>query len=263
MTRKTSFALTAFLIVFSPLDSVASAQEFERVLVPAVANEPIAGAFGSQWVTEISGRYGGLGRLQFFFPVCPLFECTYLEVAPNTTFLSGFPTSPHGAVVQFRHDQARETVLSARVRDLSRALNTWGTEIPVVRESEVGETTIELLNLPTGDRFRFAIRMYDFRPSGGDSVSGMFIVTFFALDGTSAIAEVVVPIQELHAASGGTQGIGFALITERALPPTVPERIRATVRMSEPGKFWAFASITNNETQHVTVISPARAPVHP
>jgi hypothetical protein len=253
MISSSVFARVLFLFVFAV--SGASAQPYERVLIPTVANEPIVGAFGSHWVTEISGRYLGSDQLRLFFSVCPLFECVYKEVPPNSTFASEFPTSVHGAVVGLWPDQARQTILSLRVRDLSRALETWGTEVPIVRESEVGGSPITLLNVPNMDRFRTMIRMYDF----GSDVSD-FVLTVFPLDGNTPIAEFAVPSEDLRDATGASQGIRFAAVADLRLPPTAPERIRLTIRTTEPTNFWAFATVTNNETQHVTVVSPVRVP---
>lgn len=245
-----------FLFLFA---TFASAQEVDRILIPSVAREPIAGAFNSLWVTEISGRNVGSTEVRFFWSPCPLFECDYYWVPPGSSFgAEPFDQSVHGAVAAFFNNDARRIILSARVRDLSREFDTWGTEIPVVRQSEVGTSEITLLNLPTSDRFRTMIRMYDFQNSAND-----FIVKVFPLDGATAIAEFVVPAQLLRGQKGANQGILFAVLGDLVPTSGAPERIRVTINTAKPGKFWAFASVTNNDTQHVTVISPVRAAAVP
>lgn len=224
-----------------------------------MANEPIPGAHGSLWITEIAGRNEGAGALEFSFPVCPLFECSYYRVPANGSFGSEpFPSAVHGTVVQVPYTQARDLRLSLRARDLSRALDTWGTEIPVVRESELEASAITLLNLPTGAGFRSLIRLYDFGAFYGDLTPRDFVVTVFPLDSNAALAEFSLTTQVLRGANESSQGIRFAVIGDLQLPEGTPDRVRVTIRASETTRFWAFASITNNETQHVTTVSPAR-----
>lgn len=254
-------AATLMVCVLSAVEGVAqtrsSGRTYEKILIPTVAHDPIPGALGSEWVTEISGRYLGSDELVIFFPVCPPFECTYPR-NPGPLFGAEFPTSPHGSVLEFHAAQARNAIVSARVRDLSRALHTWGTEIPVVRESEVGQTPITLIDLPVSDRFRTMIRMYDF-----DSVAGEFTVTVLPLGEDTPLTEFAVPVTELRTAGGARQGIGVAVIAGLPIPAPAPDRIRLMIRTAEPTRFWAFASITNNETQHVTIVSPARPAAEP
>ena len=233
-----------------------AAQPFERILIPTVAADPIPGAYGSQWVTEVAGRNTGSGGARLFFPVCGNLTCVYRELEPNSSFgVAVLPTrlSPHGTVLTLWRDQAARMIVSVRARDLSRNLDTWGTDIPTVRESEVGSNPISLLNLPNNERFRLTLRMYDF-----GWVDNSFVVSVLPLVGDNLVAEFVVPTEFLMDAHGVNQGIRFAVMTELRLPASAPDRLRLVIRTQLPTQYWAFAAVTNNETQHVTVVAPAR-----
>lgn len=246
------FGFSAFFL------ATAAFGQLERILIPVVANRPIAGAFESQWVTEISGRYEGSDRLRLYFPVCPHgITCVYGSISPGSTFGSAAlvtSSSPHGAVLTTSVDTARDTILAVRVRDLSRSFQTWGTELPVARESKVTDTAITLLNLPNSARFRVMIRMYDF-----DGPDNVFIATVLPLQGETPLVELALPAKLLRDDAGFNQGIYFAVLGDLELPTNAPERVRVVIRTQTPTKFWAFAAVTNNETQHVTAISPTRA----
>jgi hypothetical protein len=222
--------------------------QFERVLIPSVANEPIPGANGSSWITEIAGQNLGDESLTLFAAYCP-FECPETRLGPHEVFTSVesiFATSPHGAVIQVRSSDVGRLALTARVRDLSRTLNTWGTELPVVLEHEVLETPITLLNVPSSARFRVTLRMYDFTWEDNE-----FVVRIADMQGRP-LTERRVRAQMLPG-----QGLSYAVLSD--LDVTGADTVLVTVTTTRtPSQFWAFASVTNNETQHVTIISPNR-----
>lgn len=236
----------------------ASDAQTERFLIPTVAHEPIPGAFGSLWVTEIAGRNVGLAEVPLRFPCEPDYPlCTYMSIPPGGSFSHPTPwsrNSPHGTVLETFSGVADHLLITARVRDLSRGHLTWGTEIPIVRESRVTGTPITLLDVPNAERFRLTLRMYDFE----HNVGNFFVVRAFALTGDVPLAEITVPMSLLTDSDGMSQGLYFAVISELPLPADAPERLRLEIQTAIPTKYWAFASLTNNETQHVTVISPTR-----
>ena len=228
----------------------------DRLIIPTIAIEPEPGAFGSLWVTEISLRYEGWrDRLRFFFPLCPVILCTYLSVEPNRTFSGrelALGNSPHGRVLRTDPGDFGQTHISVRARDLSRALDTWGTEIPVVRESEATTSPITLLNLPTSDRFRTTIRIYDFADHLPFTPVEL-TVTVFPLEEEVPLRQFTIQTAELP-----SQLVGFAVVTDLGLPPNPPERLRIVIESNGKTGFWAFATVTNNDTQHITVVSPSR-----
>lgn len=157
--------------------------------------------------------------------------------------------------------------MQLRVQDISRQALTWGTSIPVVRERDLFTTrTLNLTDIVQNDRFRSLLRIYDFDPSG---------------NGSSPDREVLVRIYALGSSTTGVNAVPDRLLTERretlrSSPPgaffgppmaqlplwSLPElngfeRVRLEITAVTPGlRFWAFVSITNNESQHVTAIAP-------
>jgi hypothetical protein len=245
--------LLVILAATAPVLEAGDLGSFERILIPTIADRPVPGAFGSQWVTEISGRYTGDQQLQIYFPTCPDgLPCGLRFVPPDTPFGSEAfyhgGVAPHGAILRTRPSLADNTLISARVRDLSRSRETWGTELPVVRESRLSRDPVVLLNVPNDDRFRVMIRMYDFEPT----ISGNpFHVTVYPLDGDTPVSDFMMPTAELSGA------VYFAVASDLLLPVNAPDRLRVEIRTAIPSKIYALASITNNETQHVTIVTPA------
>ncbi len=70
-----------------------------------------------------------------------------------------------------RQARAAAMHLQLRIADRSRQALTCGTEIPVVRRSEIAESTpVYLLGVPTREPFRAALRVYDLENPGTSRV---------------------------------------------------------------------------------------------
>ena len=144
---------------------------YERLLVPIVINASVGevpGAFGSRWVTRLVG-YNASNEAIFVdqsFLGCQI-TCPIRTVPPNSTFaLTDFVLrSGTGSFLHVARPHNNSVTFNLRVQDLSRQALTWGTELPVVSESEAFMDTLQLLNIPTDPRFRAAIRIYDFEPA--------------------------------------------------------------------------------------------------
>jgi hypothetical protein len=208
---------------------------FERVLFPLWFFGP--GAFGSNWITEKS---------------------TYAEQSGviNAWRDSSFGPPRLGGVLYFTpREIASNLHYGLLVRDTTRQAQSWGTEIPVVRESEFRMGNIELLNVPVQPRFRSTLRIYNV-----DSVEGGVVVAVYSMNGR----ELVLTTVELRSNAPcarfepcASDDPAFAVINDLAAAfPQIAaeERIRVEVRPN--GRGWAFISITNNDTQQVTTITP-------
>ena len=140
-----------------------------------------------------------------------------------------------------------------RVQDVSRQSETWGTEIPVVRESDALTGATDLMDIPLGPEFRSLLRIYDFAPG----VHAVRMRMFRLPDEMEpADADPLIAEWELTLGHGGDPRFpGYAQLM---LPTTVVgERVRAEIApLAEGMRFWAFVSVTNNATQHITVITP-------
>jgi len=119
---------------------------FERVLVPVYAFGP--GAFGSNWTTEVML----LNNTQF---AAEPYRLLPARIAAQSTISLDFGASRPGGVLFFPpRESSSELSFGSLVRDTSRQVEDWGTEVPVVRENEFRNGKLNLLNVPIDPRFR-------------------------------------------------------------------------------------------------------------
>jgi hypothetical protein len=213
---------------------------FERVLLPIVYNGP--GAFGSQWVTEGEVE-SDLASFDWFHDF-ERSECAGTCSRPPA--ISDFLNHPNGMIVTVPHALSDHIAFTnLRVRDTSRTDSSWGTEVPVVRESEF-RYELKFRNVPFDPRYRLTLRLYSM--TGIDS-----FVQIFA-DGLPRPADLDGPCASAPCASALPS---HAAIDLKKLFPEINGN--TTIRISTAlERMWGFITVTNNETQEVTVISPMR-----
>jgi hypothetical protein len=235
-----------------------SVDELERILLPVAASGP--GPNAARFETEIlitnasdeavpvSGDATDYGSLQSPPPI-PL-------VQPHTTgtftdFL--FDASTHtGAFIYVPSRMARDVITKVRVHDTSRDASSFGVEIPVVSDLEFA-ATVRLAGIPTDARFRSTLRVYayDARNFGP--------VTFRVRDNADGTLLATVPVA-LNA-SKGEQDL-FPAAAQLSLDSIIaPLRSHARLRIDIADSdavrpIWAFVSITNNQTQEITLVTP-------
>jgi hypothetical protein len=221
------------------------------------------GAFGSLWDTDVSVRNDN--PYTFTSPYGSLFElwCLLCDPPPppgvrphqSATIRAGASLTgvPSGFLSWVPRQAAKNVHFGLLVRDLSRQREALGAEVPVVREHEFFDgTSFSLLNIPADPRFRTALRVY--------AIDGATQVRLRILPMSSpqvlVDTSVVVPKAGGQDQNHGALFIGDLVAAYPQLAGHGPLRIE--VEPLSPGaiRIWGFASITNNETQHVTVISP-------
>jgi hypothetical protein len=138
---------------------------------------------------------------------------------------------------------------------VSRDAENLGTEIPVVglEQTFAGGADITLVNVPTEAGSRQKIRIYDFDGEYGRSVT----VRVYADDGATLLASREIALSEGevnsdYPAHPGQGEIDLNFISELA----GAERVTVVIETPEEGRFWAFATVTNNETQLITTVTP-------
>ncbi len=250
-----------------------SIEDYEKILVPIATHQPIPGAHDSLWQSELRMLNGSPSALEpgldvlHFESRCS--DCT-TTVPRNSVLTPRFATPrldsdvPPTFVIYAHKDVAPYFSFQLRVRDLSRQTETWGTEIPVVRGSDIS-STLTLLDIPMRAGFRQMLRLYI--PEYVACCQAT--VTFFSVDGKELATRDVRP-QIPNGAIGGLVPAGYLREGSRelALQPayaeldlqTVPElasqeTIWLTARTSAQ-RLWGFVSVTNDATQHVTTITP-------
>lgn len=224
--------------------------ESEAVLVPLVMAER-QGAGGSRWATSFTGWNG---FLSIFDPI----------------------ENSNAPAVVLRQNRRREEFdsLHLRVRDMNREDTSWGTEVPIVRERDLRLEVVHLLDIPTDPRYRVSLRIYNVAPIASARNAADYVVEVMPFEpccapGFPRQRHVRAEAPSIPSTQGqltwGTPGYvelndflsEWTDVTSRA------RTVRVTVRHlffwddPTPPLFWAFASITHNATQHVTVVTPA------
>jgi hypothetical protein len=141
---------------------------------------------------------------------------------------------------------------SLRVQEMTRQGENHGVEIPVVRRKDFNDTSIALVGVPNDPRFRLTLRVYSLGFGGISTVK----VTVLARAGEVGSEEQLAllpgptrsPFEPTYAAFTGF------------LPPSVYGEGDLTVlienqRPNDP-PIWAFITVTNNVTQHITTVTP-------
>lgn len=270
--------MTRYLFIVLLLMPLALAGESDRILIPIFLYEPVEGANGSLWATELAVLNQGDTRidLEGYDFNCG-FGCVDTAARPGITFYprlnmgAGF-SKPHGyffLLTPVPGDPPPNLAIKLRSRDLSRQMDDWGTEIPTIAESEAPVGHFNLLDVPTDPRYRLMIRLYHF---GTEAVQAR--IRYYATptsvrspyfgdvnpDVLLAEETVVMTVPPDAAVPEYEELPGYAELTgivERHPVLASHPRIRVEVESSvEDLKIWGFLTITNNQTQHVTVVSP-------
>lgn len=130
---------------------------------------------------------------------------------------------------------------NSRIRDTSGGAPNAGSEIPIVHEGDFADR-IRLLNIPTGKNYRALLRVW----ASGEPVK-MFL---FDMDQVPSLVPNPAPLKP---AQGGLL-YGTAELTPFIDGPY--DHLDITVYAGAATRVWAMVSITNNDTQQVTIVSP-------
>ncbi|MEO8216771.1 MAG: IPT/TIG domain-containing protein [Acidobacteriota bacterium] len=246
---------------------------YEKVLFPIVFSG--LGALGSEWDTKISVYNSGdepVDSAQPIFEGDPRSACPSVcgcgvsnTVEPRSTrevCVDGFQ-DPAGLIYYPRRRFAGQLAFGSRVFDTSRSQENFGTEIPVVRECEFRTDQIALLNVPLHGRQRVALRVYDpdqhrsaqvamtiLDGVTGETIASATITTEYSI---VTILPDPFPIRPGFAYLGDLDRVVTAMLPAGAQI----DRFHVLLTPLTPGlRFWAFVSVTNNDTQVVTTVTP-------
>jgi hypothetical protein len=256
VTRENGFTFTA-----------TADDSHELVLLPIHLDGILHGAFGAQWRTDLWLRNNGSSIATLAPWSCPP-DLVCLPVFPLTFALhpgrslhnlpplflppDGNPSRLLFVLRPFSDDVS----YNLRFADVSRFAIDGGAEMPVVRESELLTRPAQLHNIPLGPSFRVLLRIYDVEYGFSD-----FRVSIYpqSEDNPAAVHQAIVRASSPYVgsfrpkASYGFLDITGLLVLEKVWPATA----RIEIEPLTPGsRFWAFASITSNETQIVTLVTP-------
>lgn len=248
--RVTSSGTTKSSYAYRYYDPAAAAtpELFEKVLVPVFYNGP--GVNGSSWATEVAVQNTNPYAVEFYRGPDAM-----PAIAAGATERVGFQPAPGGVFMIVPRGQAQGLRFNAMIRDVSRPMQAWGTELPIVRESRF-RTDLTLLNVPVYPGYRSMLRIYSL---GSVPVFGG--VHFYSMDDgrtlrdTSFVLASPEPCVSVESCSSNRPAYVALPSVIDALPVTsASERVGVRITSNEP--VWAFITITNNETQHAAIISP-------
>lgn len=249
-------------LVLSLLAPVAIAQplreRFVQVLFPLAFEGELAGAHGSRWVLESWGRNGA----DHFVIVssAPDMRCAgprCVVWAPARTTFPGpaHPAgAPAGAFLYVEKEHLDDVQFGLRVRDVSRPEISFGAAVPVVREDQLRSGTLMLLDVPRDPRYRVSVRVYTNDMAAAAPVE----LSLWDMDGEAALATTWLewrPPERSGSAFDAWPVTAEAHDVLAALPEAGGDG-RVRIEIASPSPVWAFATVTNRETQQVTVIAP-------
>jgi hypothetical protein len=253
----TKYLLALLLAAASP----GSAQEsVERFLVPIVAQEQ-PGAYGSIWTSTLRVYNAGHESVVLYpAPTCESGLCSDLTPADagyeRSFALYKFPPDAPPGRVLYVYEGPATLFFHLRVRDMSRAAQSMGVQIPVIPEADLFRDEVALLGVPGDARFRHTLRIYDIN----NQPSSFRIRVFSGLQRIHIHEETITLFMNL--VDPGVQpreeviGPSAAQLDFRDRIPDGDHLYYLTIEPLQESLFWAFLSITNNETQEVTLVLP-------
>jgi hypothetical protein len=247
-TRNLSAGLTYTYTGEAPLE------QFDRVLLPVFV-PAVRGAFGSEFRTTLHAAMVPGASLPVFGaqPACAPVMCIgWTETTPVLFEAGSIPrlteNGTPGRFLYVRKPYGSLLSLTLRAADITRSAQTLGTEIPVARERDFAEAMIVLPGVPMDARYRNTLRIY----------APYETSVWVNIEGSSGSASVPLtkrnPADPFEPAYAEFSDFPTDGITRRVVV------IAASVRGPSPpiylGPIWAFISVTNNETQMITTITP-------
>lgn len=234
---------------------------FVTILIPVFMNEAtrIEGAFGSVWTGQtflhnatgaaiVTFQYGGgcAGSCQ------PAYPTGYLgQFFVDSNLRTG------GALAWVTAEKENYVHLAVRLLEVTRRAQPTGVNLPIVREGEFLTEPTTLLGIAAGPEIRSTLRVYDPRAARNgrvlvqilDDEANVIATRELTLDypgyeenpahpwkpGSTSITDLTTSFPELT---------GLTLFHVRIIPLTAGM------------EYWAFVSITDNESQHVLLVTP-------
>ena len=214
-----------------PSDSV-------RYLAPVVISAP--GTLGSKWVSELSITNSSSETL----------VVGGSQIPPGTTNSVTLPSPNAGAFFTIPKRLAANVTASLRVHDTSRDADSWGTDVPVVPETQFRPSVV-IAGIPIDARFRTLLRLYGY-------TADFLNATVTIRDAASGEMLSTQPA----AMQGGSTAPSYAqLALDSILAPFAGAHPRVTAQITaQQIPIWAFVAVTNNTTQQVTTLTPSLTP---
>ncbi|HJQ36361.1 MAG TPA: hypothetical protein VKB93_04405 [Thermoanaerobaculia bacterium] len=256
-----------FLLLFLAVSAGAQEENLVRYLIP-VTGGPTPGANGSLWTTELTVHNPRDGQIFVFGDRCgglisspPCENNWYITPLTSMRLLVSPSSFSKGAFIYLPDDpNYGPTPMTLRVRDLSKDAQNLGTEVPIVRMSEFAQLVI-VTDVPTDDRYRATLRLYN-----SSEAPRRVTMRVFPLSGGTPIETRTVDLAGVNLLVFDPTPLHPGYAEVDPLSPLVrasAQRVRIEIEdplrhvvSPPPPPIWGLVSITNNETQQVTMITP-------
>ena len=245
------------LIVLSLCCSSVFAQTASRVLVP-LSSAVVEGRGGTKWSTELRIFNAASQEAVLLYAGCFTGgPCIRTFSVPAGRSIEAPVSRPPSIAIPLLiwgdADTLSQLSFDLRIRESGQP--TAGTSIPVVREAEFRTESLVLQNVPINSDFRVAVRIYEVEqrevrfdvvvmdPRTNLTLGSLMVETDLGPERPSEMPEIPAraEVLDVQSALGLSDRTGEAMIV---------------VRARDHARFWGFASITHNASQHVTVVSP-------
>jgi len=265
------FALMFCLIVARN----AEATEFRKILLPAYSLQPVVGADGSRFGVS-ANQYSSEAFVEW-----PVYGETPREglipAGPSVITLLGSPSA--GRIIEVEREKYNSVSFgSTLVASDVTGQHQSRTSLPVVREDEFTTARLRLLNVklrrpavsgPFSDGvpvYRNTLRLYDIDNKGDIALRVRIIGNFPGLPGI--IGERVV---QLNRRDGNDESFPYYAqlsvndlfespfcfgISDHSPCPDFDFIVEVEPAAPSLSRFWGFLTLTEQGTQHVTVITP-------
>jgi|SRR5687768_1567743 len=247
-------------------------ETYERFLLPVFVGQT-PGAFGSRFATSLSIWNKSLTDTLMVWGLEE--HCGVLVICPPPDYSQPVLVKAYGAEAPFREPmiipngnpgrfayvrkaQADLFAITLRAYDDSRRSENYGTQMPVVRERDFTDERIVLPDVPMNPPYRNTLRIYSTEPTR--------VLVWFAGPEIIGSPTIVPPGgQEVELRAGMNEfdpayaqfskferhPHNLAVVVEPIAPPCL-----ACNPPLPAAKIWAFITVTNNDTQHITTIFP-------
>lgn len=240
--------------------------QWAQLLLPVYIDGTVSGAFGSAWTTDFWLRNNGTTPVQLApWPcpegqACPPVYPLSTSLGPGATLhdLPPFFRAPSANPSRILYAGSGDISASLRVADTSRSTLNAGTDLPVIRDDEMRGGTVQLFNVPMDDRFRLLLRIYETAYTKAAFTVRLFDQSDLAGQ-SSPVHQVTLTATTAQEGEFRTEAAyaQFDLTPLLQLDRVWPAAVRIEIEPKRPGsRYWAVASITNNETQVVTLSTP-------
>lgn len=232
---------------------------FDPILFP-IFSRPVRGAFDSEFHT--TARIWNEDRetavtLYGIDTSCYLFSPTVYPLFPFPLQPSGgehilLPDCNESVSRLFWVPKGTDTLAAnLRVRDVTRETSSHGVEIPVVHRDDFSDSRISLLGVPIESRFRNTLRIYSLARGEqlinlqiGDEGHQVFLPAAADWFHPAELTFTDFPLPEELPAGQAT----IRVVVDVPFNPGGPEQTIVPI--------WAFVTVTNNDTQQITTITP-------